>query len=117
MKNKVKRSVRQLLFLHFGIMAFIISLILIYDITNIGCPIRKLTGVPCPTCGMTRAGLSLLRLDFDAYFVYNPATVPVIVALWLGFHKQRFSNIKLIDFIIIGLAVFTFLVYIVRMFV
>lgn len=29
-------------------------------LTGINCPIRWLTGMPCPGCGMTRASLSLL---------------------------------------------------------
>ena len=114
---KPKRSVEQLLVLHLAIIILIIGLIWVYDLTGIGCPFRRITGVPCPSCGMTRATLSLLRLDFNAYFAYNPAAVPVIVAFWLGFHKRRFSNIKLIDHIIIGIAVFTFVVYILKNFV
>lgn len=66
---------------------------------------------------MTRAGLSLFQLDFGAYFAYNPATVPVIFAFWLGFHKHWFTNIRLVDNIIIGIAVFTFVVYVIRTFV
>ena len=117
MKEKIKSNIVKIILWHLGFVAFIISIIWLYDLTDIGCPIRKLTGVPCPTCGMTRAMLSLLRFDFRAYITYNPAAVPVIVAIWLAFHKRLFSNIKLIDIIIIAIAVFTFVLYIIKNFV
>ncbi len=36
------------------------------------CLMRELTNVPCPACGMSRALLSLLRLDIAAAFEYHP---------------------------------------------
>lgn len=59
---------------------FWIALYLIYAlIMNIfkleSCPIKLLIGLPCPGCGMTRAILCLLKLDFKGSFRYN--------ALWL----------------------------------
>ncbi len=39
---------------------------------GITCPIKFVTGVSCPGCGMTRAWLSLLRLDVGAAFSYHP---------------------------------------------
>ncbi len=37
-----------------------------------GCPIRFLFGIPCPGCGITRAWLFALRLDFAQAFSYHP---------------------------------------------
>ena len=34
-----------------------------------GCAVYRLLGVPCPGCGMTRAWLQALRLDFAAIIV------------------------------------------------
>lgn len=45
---------------------------LIFHVVGIGCPIKFLTGISCPGCGMTRAVLSLLTLDFKAAFYYHP---------------------------------------------
>ena len=39
---------------------------------GITCPIKFLTGVSCPGCGMTRAVLSALRGDFKAAFYFHP---------------------------------------------
>ena len=45
-----------------------------YSILNyygITCVFLKLFGIPCPGCGMTRACLSLLRLDIMGAVRYN----------------------------------------------
>lgn len=36
------------------------------------CPFRTLTGVPCPTCGTTRAVLALSRGHVGEAFLHNP---------------------------------------------
>ena len=36
------------------------------------CPFRWIFGMDCPGCGMTRALLSALKLDFQAAFSYHP---------------------------------------------
>ena len=36
------------------------------------CPFRRLTGLPCPACGATRALLAASRLDFGRAFALNP---------------------------------------------
>lgn len=46
--------------------------ILLYFVTGIGCPILYATGVPCLGCGMSRACLRLLHLDFAGAFRYHP---------------------------------------------
>lgn len=42
------------------------------------CPFRRLTGVPCPGCGMTRSGANLVRGDVGRAFRYHPFGVAVI---------------------------------------
>ena len=44
------------------------------------CPMRAITGLPCPGCGMTRAAISLLRGRWDLVLQYN-----VLVVFWIGF--------------------------------
>jgi hypothetical protein len=36
------------------------------------CPFKLLTGLPCPTCGATRAALALARFDLAAAFAVSP---------------------------------------------
>ena len=55
---------------------------------HIPCIFLTLTGRSCAGCGMTRAWLSVLRLDFAAAFAYHPLfwSVPILYAyvLWDG---------------------------------
>ena len=37
-----------------------------------GCPIRQLLGIGCPLCGISRALLRVLRLDFSGAFALHP---------------------------------------------
>lgn len=36
------------------------------------CPIKSVTHLPCPTCGMTRAAVALSRLDLATALSINP---------------------------------------------
>jgi hypothetical protein len=45
------------------------------------CPFKVLTGLPCLSCGSTRAALALLRGDAAAAFHFNPLSS----ALGIGF--------------------------------
>lgn len=48
------------------------------------CAFKQLTGLPCPTCGGTRALGRLAALDLHGAFVMNPLAVALAgtVALW-----------------------------------
>ncbi len=48
------------------------------------CVFKGLTGLPCPTCGSTRALGRLFALDFEGALAMNPLTtlVAVLVAAW-----------------------------------
>jgi hypothetical protein len=37
-----------------------------------GCWVRRLTGLPCPTCGATRCAMSLVHGDLAAAWGHNP---------------------------------------------
>jgi len=45
------------------------------------CGFKILTGVPCPTCGLTRALCHALRGDWAASVAYHPAGIPLAVCL------------------------------------
>lgn len=44
----------------------------VMELAGITCPIRYLTGISCAGCGMSRAWISLLRLDAASAFAYHP---------------------------------------------
>lgn len=52
------------------------------------CPLTWLTGFPCPACGLTRAGLCLLRLDFKGAWEMHPFIyVFLILAFIFGWNR------------------------------
>ena len=54
-----------------AVLAAVLAACLLMAFT-VGCPIKAVTGFPCPGCGMTRGCLSLLRLDFAGAFRWHP---------------------------------------------
>jgi hypothetical protein len=56
------------------------------------CPLRTLTGVPCPFCGATRGTIALLHGDLLHSLVLNPGVVLAVAALvLLLWRRPRFS--------------------------
>ena len=48
------------------------------------CAFRSLTGIPCPTCGGTRALLALGRLDVFAALAWNPLVTLATALFFAG---------------------------------
>lgn len=48
-----------------------------------GCTIQELTGMPCPSCGMTRSWVHLSRFEILTSLRYNAAGS--VLLLWLAF--------------------------------
>lgn len=71
------------------ILALYITVLTTFDIY---CPIAKATGIECPTCGVSRALLSLLAFDFKAYYNYNPLALPLVVSVWLMLNSEYFKH-------------------------
>ncbi len=79
---------------------------------NITCVFLEVFGIPCPGCGMTRAFLALLNLDF-----YNAAKYNILIFFmpyvfmyaFLDF-KSKYHNI-----ILIGIAVITIINWIFKL--
>ena len=60
---------------------------------QIPCLFQAIFGIPCPGCGMTRAYISLFRLEFAQAFAYNKMfwAVPVCGLFYL-FDGKLFPN-------------------------
>ncbi|MEP0796635.1 DUF2752 domain-containing protein [Trichocoleus sp. DQ-A3] len=82
-----------------------------YKVTFLVCPIRHFTGIPCPTCGMTRSFMAIVRGDWScalAEHLFGPvlfaafliATVHITLELIAGrkiavLYVQMLRNRKL----------------------
>ena len=71
-------------------------LLLAYSFGIVICPLKRLTGLPCPTCGSTRAVVCALRGDFAGAFAFQPLVMTAVVAAgpmalvaWLSPHAKR----------------------------
>ncbi len=90
---------------------FIISAIFLYTfiiyIMPGSCVILSLTGFPCPGCGMTRALLAALQLDFRTAFAYHPMFWSVsLLFLCIIFDgklfRKRYINVLFYAFLFLG---------------
>lgn len=95
---------------HIVYFSAIIIFIVLINAFDIGCPILYLFDVPCPTCGVSRALLSLVKLDVTGYFHYHPMGVPLLISVWFMIHIKLFQHKKIIyAFVLLTLVVNTFL--------
>lgn len=75
-------------------------LVLVLYILKIPCLFKVILGISCPGCGLTRACISVLHLDFQKAFEMNPMfwAIPIVV-LWYfkdgKIFKQKWLNITL----------------------
>ena len=89
-KHKISKKVLELLIL--------LAVCLFYK-----CPFRLLFHVDCPGCGMTRAIVSAIKLDFKAAFQYH-ALFPIVILggfyyvfreyLYMGKKKEKIAVIS-----------------------
>ena len=101
---------------------FFLIIILLY-FTHIGCPIKFITGISCPACGMTRAVLAILHGDTHAALNYHPLvlTLPVLLISVIVYIvntrriKPSVRLSRLLNCIFILSAVLFIAVYVLRM--
>ena len=96
MKGFFARRWVRICLLHAGIIAVMVGgIALLSWIFESACPTYAIFGICCPFCGMTRAHLAALRLDFAAAFAYHPAFFAGVPFLWLIIHEQLFQKKRL----------------------
>lgn len=85
--RKVDCMKRRFWFIHIGVIALIVLL------TVVGCPIYRLTGILCPTCGVTRSWLAFIRGDFTMAFAYHGMFFLIPPFLFAVAHRNAFLKI------------------------
>jgi len=59
------------------------------------CPLRALTGIPCPLCGLTRACVAAVHGHLGASLAFNPAGVLVVAAALVALVRpQLFARVR-----------------------
>jgi len=98
---------------HLPVLLGIGTYFLICNLLQTGCLFKKIIGFDCPTCGMTRAILSLLRADVQGYFYYNPMALPMIASVWMYIHRKLLGDKKWITYFMIVSLILTIIRYII----
>ncbi len=80
-KNGIQKNRFSLRSFGVGIIFFLILSIytLISDIPL--CPIKNVFGISCLGCGMSRAFLALIKLDFISAIKYNVLSIPLLIGI------------------------------------
>ena len=84
------------------ILGIFIGILLFWVLMDWPCLFREITGIPCIGCGLSRAWLAALRLDFYSAFRHHPMfwSIPVLMLLALVdgqlFPKDTWNRILLI---------------------
>lgn len=91
-------------------LAVIVGFYALIELLDVTCPIKFVTGISCAGCGMSRAWLSLLRMDVAGAFAYHPLFwLPVPAALILLFRRRlpkRMARVLLLIICVLFLAVY-----------
>ncbi|MBP3922549.1 MAG: DUF2752 domain-containing protein [Ruminiclostridium sp.] len=81
------------------------------------CLIKNLLHIPCPFCGMTRAHISALSLDFVTAFRYHPLFFLGIPFIIVMVAEENFTGKlkKITNIAVTGTGVLFLVVYIIRL--
>ena len=83
--ERVKRDIRQ--FWAVGV-AFAIYSVIVRSVFGAFCPFLIVTGFPCAGCGLTRAGMYLLRGNFSQAAALNPSIFAfALFLLYCGYFR------------------------------
>lgn len=82
--------------LKLAVLAAFLLLLFVWWRNDWGCLLQRNTGIPCPGCGLTRAWLAAIDLDFAAAFSFHPMfwSVPILV-LFLFYEGELFRSRRL----------------------
>ena len=86
------------------------------EANQLPCPIKKLTKIGCPGCGLQRSFIALLKGNLQQSFQIHPATVPLILfflfaALQLKFQFKYGNKIIVYGYILVATILATNYIY------
>lgn len=115
MKKSFKHSVFFIILLHAGIAAFVW-----FYMAYLGCPVKELFGISCPSCGMGRAHVLLLRGDINGAFAAHPLFWLALPLIFLILHSDVFNfhiSKKMLTIISVSAIILLLVIYLLRVFV
>jgi hypothetical protein len=87
-------------------------LILVAGMVELGlpCPFERFLHIPCMGCGMSRAWMSVLNLDFQAAFSYHFmfwSVPPMVLCFWLDWEpfSKKWANTLLYTVVLAGFGI------------
>jgi len=92
--------------------AVLVAYLALVFVLPMKCPFLWLAGISCPGCGITRALVSLCKLDFAAAWYYNPVIfylVPAAPVLVLAELRKAQKLKETILWIAVGLLIAVYL--------
>ena len=98
MKNRIKNVLILLILILF--LLFVLNI-------PVTCIFKSVTGISCPACGMTRAFISILHLNFLNAFLLNILSIPLfiffcisVILMIIEIFRNKFNYIpKLLNFL------------------
>ena len=113
MSERFRRGLNGLLvLLILGVLAYASALLFGWN-----CPIKYLTGVPCPGCGLSRALAALLRLDFRTALRFHPMVfvLPPVVLYALFVKKPLLGSKNLERMLLWSVIVLDIAIWLIRL--
>lgn len=89
--NNIKHLLNKNRLIKFIIYHITALIVLLFFAFVYRCPFLLFLKFPCPGCGITRAYLAALRLDFKSAFNYHPLFFTVLPVLLYIPHKKLFK--------------------------
>ncbi len=111
-KNKIKIGIIFLVVV--AILSIIVNLLTNGEGTI--CVISNTTGIPCPSCGLTRSVMLVLQFKFKEALVYHPLVylLPIWIPL-LGYSLIK-ENGKLFTYTIYSIGLIAVVLWVIRMY-
>lgn len=66
-----------------GCVFFVVLFVLTKIFKGSLCPVKRLFGISCFGCGMTRGFISILEFDFKAAYEYNVLSIPLFAGIFV----------------------------------
>ena len=97
----------------------LLSYVLLSHFFEWPCPFREIFGFPSPTCGMTRAFISLLEFDFRESFYYHPLLIPMIfivgAACYRDYHELLLVQERIFNVLCCSVGILVLVIYLFRL--